>query len=277
MTDNSGNQSPHSDSGYGGYTGYIGNTTIALELKAMSHYFDKKPLLVDFNAKVQIGECVAIVGPSGHGKTTLLKILAGLISPTHGDALVFGQSWSQLEGSVKQSILEQLGMLFQKNALFDSMNVGENVAFPLREITDLSHAEIDKQVDYYLDAVGILHAKKLYPDEISGGMQKRLGIARALALKPKLIFYDDPTAGLDPITSRNIIKLIKELQTQNQSTVVAVTNDMNRAYQLASKIWFVGEKQLIETGTAEQTKQHTDPKVHQFIRGELQGPLSVMP
>ncbi|MCB0407228.1 MAG: ATP-binding cassette domain-containing protein, partial [Bdellovibrionales bacterium] len=131
-------------------------------------------------------------------------------------------------------------------------------------------------IDFFLEAVAIPHARDLYPDEISGGMQKRLGIARALALYPEIIFYDDPTAGLDPTTSRKIIQLILDLQKQNNTTVVAITNDMGRAYQMADRIGMIVDEELIITGNVEETKHHSDPRVHQFITGELTGPLMVM-
>jgi phospholipid/cholesterol/gamma-HCH transport system ATP-binding protein len=127
----------------------------------------------------------------------------------------------------------------------------------------------------FLDAVGIAHARDLLPDEISGGMQKRLGIARALALDPQIVFYDDPTAGLDPITSRKIVQLILELRDKRKSTVVAVTNDMHRAYQLADRIMMVVDKEVIDCGSPAQTQCHKDPRVAQFIRGLLDGPLTV--
>jgi phospholipid/cholesterol/gamma-HCH transport system ATP-binding protein len=168
-----------------------------------------------------------------------------------------------------------MGVLFQKNALFDSLTCGENIAFPLRETTGLTDWEIDKKVEHFLDAVGLPHAKNLYPDEISGGMQKRLGIARALALEPEIIFYDDPTAGLDPITSRKIINLILDLKQQKKSTIVAVVNDMNRAYQLADRMGMIIDKTLLITGTPEETRNHLDGRVHQFVRGETKGPLLV--
>jgi phospholipid/cholesterol/gamma-HCH transport system ATP-binding protein len=150
-------------------------------------------------------------------------MMAGLIPPTSGQVLIAGESLYELPLEKKQQLMKRMGMLFQKNALFDSLSNGENIAFPMREVTHQSESEINSTVDYFLQAVGLSHAKNLFPDEISGGMQKRLGIARALALNPQIIFYDDPTAGLDPITSRKIIDLICELQKKNGSTVVSVT------------------------------------------------------
>jgi phospholipid/cholesterol/gamma-HCH transport system ATP-binding protein len=180
-----------------------------------------------------------------------------------------------LRGEERLEWMRKTGMLFQKNALFDSLTVADNVAFPLRETTKLTESEIKERVAYFLKAVGLDHAFELFPNEISGGMQKRLGIARALALHPELIFYDDPTAGLDPITSRMIVQLILELRKKMKSTIISITNDMNRAYQIADRLAMVIDGEVIITGNAEQTRSHRDPRVQQFIRGLLDGPLMV--
>ncbi len=248
--------------------------SIELALNDVSMSFGKLQLFKSVNLSVQQGECVVLIGPSGQGKSVLLKLLAGLIMPTSGQVLVHGEDLNAIGRNQKLELLLQMGMLFQKNALFDSLTVGENIAFPLREKTSLSEGEIQERVSYFLEQVGIGHARKLFPDEISGGMQKRLGIARALALKPKLVLYDDPTAGLDPITSRMIVDLILALQKEQNSTVVAVTNDMARAYQLADRIAMVVDQDVLITGNKAQTQAHTDPRVAQFIRGNLDGPLT---
>jgi phospholipid/cholesterol/gamma-HCH transport system ATP-binding protein len=247
--------------------------TTAVETKNVQVAFGEHVVLKNIQLKVEHQECLVLIGPSGQGKTVLLKTLSGLITPSSGQVFIYGQDWERINNSQKMEILKKIGMLFQKNALFDSLTCGENIAFPLRETTTSSEKEIAEIVEYFLEAVGILHAKNLYPDEISGGMQKRLGIARALALKPELIFYDDPTAGLDPITSKKIIELILDLKKKNNSTVIAITNDMNRAYQMADRIAMVYNQELIITGNVQQTKAHTHPAVKQFIRGSLQGPL----
>jgi phospholipid/cholesterol/gamma-HCH transport system ATP-binding protein len=245
-----------------------------LELENVTVRFGSAEVLSEINLKINEGECFVIVGPSGKGKTTLLKLLSGLIVPDQGKLQVNGNDFHAATPTKRQELLLQMGMLFQKNALFDSLRVGENIAFPLREVTTKSESEINTTVEKFLNAVGIAHAKDLFPDEMSGGMQKRLGIARALALSPKIIFYDDPTAGLDPITSRKIIELILELRKSDRATVVAITNDMNRAYQMADRIAMVVDQKVIVTGNPEQTKQQTDPRVFQFIRGLSHGPLT---
>lgn len=214
------------------------------------------------------------MGPSGQGKSVLLKVLAGLLLPDQGQVLIDGRDLHDMSEADRHRLMRSMGMLFQKNALFDSLSVAENVAFPLRETTNLSASEIEAKVSYFLEAVGLSHVRQLYPDEISGGMQKRLGIARALALEPRIILYDDPTAGLDPITSRKIVDLILELQKKNSATVVAVTNDMARAFQLADRLALVTKGELVVTGSVEETRRHPDPRVQQFIRGQLEGPLT---
>jgi phospholipid/cholesterol/gamma-HCH transport system ATP-binding protein len=249
--------------------------SVILELKDVEVSFGSEVILKNVNIKIAKGERVAVIGPSGQGKSVLLKTMGGLICPTKGTALIEGENWSGLVGQKLREILSKIGMLFQKNALFDSLTCGENIAFPLREVTDHKESEIQKLVVDFLEAVGIPHALNLYPDEISGGMQKRLGIARALALEPHVIFYDDPTAGLDPITSKKIIELICDWQKRLGSTFISITNDMNRAYQMSDRILMVVDKEVIEAGTPKSILENKDPRVHQFIRGELKGPLTV--
>lgn len=247
----------------------------AIELKDVSLSFGGESLLKDVSVQIETGEIFVLIGPSGQGKSSMLKLMAGLLEPTSGEVRIEGRSLKSLRRRERETLVRRMGMLFQKNALFDSMTCAENIAFPLREVAGASESEIHQAIEYYLEAVGIPHARDLYPDEISGGMQKRLGIARALALKPEIVFYDDPTAGLDPITSRKIIQLIMELQRQSRTTVVAVTNDMNRADQMGHRIGMVVGNEMIITGSPDQTKTHPDPRVQQFIHGSLTGPLTV--
>ncbi len=245
-----------------------------ITLQDITVSFDGQEVLKNISLEIQPGEAFVLVGPSGQGKTTLLKTMSGLISPRNGKIFIEQQDWLALSSKQRLPLLKKMGILFQKNALFDSLTCLENICFPLRETTQLSDWEIAKKAEFFLDAVGIPHARDLYPDEISGGMQKRLGIARALALDPEIIFYDDPTAGLDPITSKRIIELIIDLKKKKNSTVIAVTNDMNRAFQLADRIAMVVDQELLITGTPEETKRNKDPRVHQFIRGLIDGPLT---
>lgn len=244
-----------------------------IELRNLSVRFDEIDVLKNIALAIDPGESFGLIGPSGQGKTLILKLIAGLIEPTSGEVFIEGATWRQRNDSEKLVLLKKMGMLFQKNALFDSLTCLENIGFALRENTKKTDQEIIEIAEHYLDAVGISQARNLYPDEISGGMQKRLGIARALALDPKIVLYDDPTAGLDPITSRKIIDLIRELKVKNKSTIVVISNEMNRTFQIADKIAMVYNSNLILTGTVAETKNHSHPAVQQFIKGDVNGPL----
>ncbi|MEQ1875011.1 MAG: ATP-binding cassette domain-containing protein [Bdellovibrionia bacterium] len=246
-----------------------------IELQRVSMRFREQEVLRDVSLTIRAGESFVLLGPSGMGKSVLLKLMAGLITPTVGKVLWGEDDAMTLRGENRVKWMRQMGVVFQKNALFDSLTVFDNVAFPLRETTDLSDLHRERRVAHFLEAVGLSHAKDLYPSEISGGMQKRLGIARALALEPKIIFYDDPTAGLDPITSRKIIQLIIDLKKQMNSTIITITNDMNRAYQVGERLGMVVDGELLVTGTVEETKKFKDARVQQFIHGALEGPLTV--
>ena len=231
-------------------------------------------ILKKVSFEIQEGESIVVIGPSGAGKTSLLKLLFGLLTPQIGSVYYEQKSLLTLSVEDRQRLVSKTGVLFQKNALFDSMTCFENIVFPLREAGELSQAEMESLAHDLLKAVGIEHAINLYPHEISGGMQKRLGIARALALNPQIIFYDDPTAGLDPITSKKIVELIIAFQKKRKATIVTVTNDMNRAFQLADRIMMVVDQSVIVTGSVADTKNFPDPRVQQFIHGKNEGPLS---
>jgi phospholipid/cholesterol/gamma-HCH transport system ATP-binding protein len=250
------------------------NSQLAIQIKTLSIQFGTRLVLRDTDLTVHEGEIVSVIGPSGAGKSLLLKVMAGLLEPSKGAVLIKGKSLTDVDEAAKQALISNMGMLFQKNALFDSLTVAENVLFPLRELSKFSEEQNQQICNELLEAVGLLPSKDLFPEEISGGMQKRLGIARAMALKPDILFYDDPTAGLDPITSKKIIDLILNLQKQKKSTVIAVTNDMNRAYQLGGRILFVIDGAVLDLGTEDQAKTNADPRVKQFIFGELHGPLT---
>ncbi len=243
----------------------------ALQLKSVAYRFEAELVLETVDVTVESGERIAIVGPSGQGKSTLLKIMAGLLKVGQGHVEIEGQDFNKLSHEHRQKLRCRMGMLFQKNALFDSFLVGENIAFPLREVTNSPEQEIQKLVVKGLESVGILHAKDLFPDEMSGGMQKRLGIARAQALNPDFLFYDDPTAGLDPITSRKIIDLIISLQEKKTATIFVVTNEIPRAFQLGHRVWYVGDKRVVDLGTPERARQTQDPRIRAFLRGEALG------
>lgn len=246
----------------------------ALKLIDVTVELGGETILENVNLTVNHGDTIVIIGPSGAGKTVLLKTMAGVYSPIRGHVFCEGEDWQNLQSEEKRNLAKKIGMQFQKSALFDSMTVAENVAFPLKEHTSMDEIQIENRVRECLDSVGLLDAHNLYPHELSGGMKQRLGIARAIALNPEIIFYDDPTAGLDPINSDKMADLIMALKKKNNSTDIIVTHDMLRAYQLAGRIHLVADKTVIETGGEADTKSHPDARVQQFIHGRLTGPLT---
>ncbi len=227
-----------------------------IHLKDIEVKFKDRIVLESVNLEITAQTSLAIIGPSGTGKSVLLKLIAGLIWPTHGEVKVDS---------------EKVSMLFQKNALFDSYTLLENLLVPLAETVGVHGEEAAERSMKMLKAVGLDHAAHLYPDEISGGMQKRLGIARALIIEPEVILYDEPTAGLDPITSRSIADLMIELQEQNKTTMVMVTNDLQRAYQVADQIAFCSNKNIKIVGTSQEVKNTNDQELRKFIYANALG------
>lgn len=233
-------------------------------------------ILKDINLKIEQGETVVFIGPSGGGKTVLLKTLAGIYPPTKGEVLVEGENWQKLENEDKHKLAKKLGMLFQQGALFDQLTTLENVEFPIKEhYHHMPDKEVHALAKELLESVNLGDSLKKIPSELSGGMQRRLGVARALALNPEVVFYDDPVAGQDPIQADTVRKLIQKFQAKNNSTVVLSTSSMNFAYKVADRIFMVVDQEVIETGSPEQTQQFDDPRVQQFIKGELKGPISI--
>ena len=230
-----------------------------ITIKNLTKKFNETIILNNINLEVKKNSTAAIIGPSGGGKSVLLKILAGLIPYESGSI------------SIKST---NIGMLFQKNALFDSLTVEENLLFPMREQKGFIDSKDKKKSEHFLEEVGLNGCQKLYPNELSGGMQKRLGIARSLIINPEVILYDEPTAGLDPITSRKIADMIINLKKEVQSTVVMVTNDMQRAFQIGDKIYLLANGDLKKGGTPEQVQASQDPALKQFIYGLQHGPLT---
>lgn len=213
-------------------------------------------------------ESLVLIGPSGHGKTTLLKMMAGLVDPSSGALEFEGENWSKLSITQRNRHYRKRGMLFQKNALFDSMTALANVCFPLLETTSEPESEIQQRAIGLLKEVGLEKSLDLLPDEMSGGMQKRLGIARAMVLKPPILLNDDPVAGLDPITSKKIIELILQLRDETRMTVVSVLNDINRAFELATRLLFVADGEVLNLGSPSDARQSQNKKVKLFLQGE---------
>jgi phospholipid/cholesterol/gamma-HCH transport system ATP-binding protein len=230
-----------------------------IRLQNVGKKFEGRWIFRNVSLEIRDKESVSLIGPSGAGKSVLLKVISGLIAPD--------------EGTIELGS-ENVGMLFQKNALFDSFTVIENLLFPLKERLGIEGEEAVKIASHFLNEVGLKGNEDLFPDEISGGMQKRLGIARALVVRPQIILYDEPTAGLDPITSRKIADLIRFLRKEVGSTLLTVTNDMQRAYQIGDRVALLAKGELIEGGTSEEIQKTEHPLIRQFIYGLKQGPLT---
>jgi len=247
----------------------------ALEIHNASVELGGQLILKDVNFQVDHGETLVVLGPSGEGKTVLIKTMAGIYPPKTGHVYVEGEDWQKLESEEKHELSRKVGMLFQKSALFDSMSALDNVSFPFREHTQLNDEEIKSLATQLLDSVGLKDAVDKLPHELSGGMQKRLAIARALALHPEIIFYDDPIAGQDPINSDKIIQLILKFKRENNSTLIVVTNDIIRAFEMADRILLVANQEVLDVGTVDDVRNSKDERVQQFIHGKLDGPLRV--
>lgn len=247
-----------------------------IELKNVSVELGGELILNKINLSVYPGETIVLIGPSGGGKTVLLKTMAGVYTPSEGQVLCYGHEWASLSMAGKHDLAAKVGMQFQKYALFDDLNVYDNVAFPLREHGITDENDINRRVLQSLESVNLTAAKKLFPHEISGGMKQRLGIARAIVLTPEIIFMDDPTAGLDPVNSDQMADLILDIKNKQHATLIIVTHDMLRAYQLAGRIILVADQGIVETGNEEETRNHPDPRVQQFIHGRIEGPLKIL-
>jgi len=210
-----------------------------------------------------------IMGQSGSGKSVLLKHIVGLIKPDTGEIWFENQDITKLSEKELQKVRRHIGFLFQEGALFDSMTVAENVAFPLREHFKLTPKEIEREVYELLRAVGLVEAKDKYPSELSGGMKKRVALARTLALKPKVILFDEPTTGLDPILQVSILELIKGLKEKYNLTCVIVSHDLNLAFKFADHIAFLHGGIIIEVGSSEEIKASKNEFIQEFIRSAL--------
>ncbi|WP_022852851.1 ABC transporter ATP-binding protein [Thermodesulfatator atlanticus] len=228
--------------------------------------FGPQKVLQGVNLEIPEGKITFIMGASGTGKSVLLKHIIGLISPDKGQILIDGKDITRLSEPELMEIRKRFGMLFQEGALFDSLTVGENVAFPLREHTKLSEREIRARVETKLSQVGLLKAIDKMPSELSGGMKKRVALARALALDPEIVLFDEPTTGLDPIMQESISNLIKETQQRLNLTCVVISHDVPIAFAIADKIAFLYEGKVIEEGSPEKIKHSKHPFVQKFIR-----------
>ncbi|KJJ84115.1 organic solvent ABC transporter ATP-binding protein [Candidatus Omnitrophus magneticus] len=245
-----------------------------IEVVDLVRKFGSRTVLDGVNLKVYRGETFVIMGGSGCGKSTLLRHIIGNLKPTSGMIKLLGTDITHLEGQELDRVRKKIGMSFQSSALFDSMTVGENVSLPLREHTKLEKNVIDIMVTMKLELVGLRGFEHLMPSQLSGGMKKRVGLARAIAMEPSIVFYDEPTAGLDPIMSAVIDKLIVDLSKKLFITSVVVTHDMKSVMNIADRIAMLHEGKVLAIGTPLEIQNSDNPIIRQFISGSFDGPIT---
>lgn len=236
--------------------------------------FGVKPVLRGVNLEIEAGETTVIIGQSGSGKSVLLKHIIGMLKPDSGKVLVDGVDITAMGRGEKPAVLRKFGMLFQGAALFDSLSVGENVAFGLRRYTKHTKKEIEAIVAESLDKVGLRGVEALMPHELSGGMKKRVGLARAIAYKPQIILYDEPSTGIDPIRADSINDLINQMKRDLGVTSVVITHDMVSCYKVADRVAMLFNGVIVETGTPAEIQGTANPIVRQFIAGQASGPIT---
>jgi len=243
-----------------------------IKIRNLSKSFDALKVLNSVSFDIPDGQTFAVMGPSGCGKSTLLRLILALESPDAGAIFIDDRDITKLSGEELIKTRQKIGMAFQSSALFDSLTVFENVAFGLREQEGkISEREIKRIVEKKLELVELAGKEQLMPDELSGGMQKRVSVARALAFDPKIILYDEPTTGLDPITSITVEKLINKLSRELKVTSIIVTHQLTTIFRCADRIIMLHEGQTIDCGTVEETKRSTVPVVKKFIEAGLEG------
>src|SRR5437660_121780 len=245
-----------------------------ISLQHLSKSFNGKPVLRDMSIDVQNGESVVIVGGSGTGKSVTLKHIIGLMQPDSGHVYVEGQDLCCMKPMEMNRFRRRFGMAFQEGALFDSMSVFENIAFPLRRHTELTEEQIRDRVRQCLDQVHLEGVENKRPAELSGGMRRRVGFARAISLQPAILLFDEPTTRLDPVISDVVADLILEMDSKLNVTTVTITHDMKVAFKIADRVAMLFQGQIIEQGTPYEFQQSKNPIVQQFIEGRADGPLT---
>ncbi|MBL0146257.1 MAG: ATP-binding cassette domain-containing protein [Chitinophagaceae bacterium] len=237
-----------------------------MSIRNLYKSFGNNNVLIDFNLEIEKGEAIVVLGKSGSGKSVLIKCIIGLLTPDKGRIEMFGKNIPDLNIAELDKIRAKVGFLFQSNALYDSMTIRENLEFPLRRHwIEVSQQEVNTMVLEALDDVGLKHTIDMMPVELSGGMRKRIALARTLILKPEIILYDEPTTGLDPITGKEIIELIREIQQKYNTTSLIISHDMNCVRMASDRIIILLDGRCYASGTYMELKQNEDSKVKQFF------------
>lgn len=244
-----------------------------VEIKDLDFAYEDRPILKGISLSIPRGKVVAMMGGSGCGKTTLLRLIGGQLRPSRGEILVDGQSVPALNNNELYAMRRRMGMLFQFGALFTDISVFDNVAYQMREHTDLPEEVIRDMVLMKLNAVGLRGAHALMPAELSGGMARRVALARAISLDPMLIMYDEPFAGLDPISLSVIGQLIRKLNDALGATTIMVTHDIQESLHIVDFIYFMSEGKIVASGTPDDIRASRHPFVHQFVCAEADGPV----
>jgi phospholipid/cholesterol/gamma-HCH transport system ATP-binding protein len=247
-----------------------------IKITDLKKSFNSKKVLDGVNLDIEKGKITVIIGRSGEGKSVLIKHIIGLLKPDSGQILLDGQDITKMTERELNEVRRRFGMLFQGAALFDSLTVGENVAFPLREHAGMPEADLKEVIKEKLRLVGLKNVENMMPADLSGGMKKRVGLARAVAMDPEIVLFDEPTTGLDPIMSDNVATLILDTQRDLKTTYIVITHDISLTYKIADKVAMLHEGKIVEQGDVEYVKSSVNPILRQFVEGRAEGPIKVL-
>jgi phospholipid/cholesterol/gamma-HCH transport system ATP-binding protein len=252
------------------------NSPAKIRVVNLHKFFRENHVLQGVGLEVGQGESMVVIGGSGSGKTVLIKCIIGLMHPDEGEIFVDGLEITSLNERKMNEVRKRFGMLFQGGALFDSMRIWENVGFGLLQQNTLTEKEVKRVASEKLRLVGLKDIEDLMPAELSGGMKKRVGLARAIAMEPEILLYDEPTTGTDPIMADAINSLIVQMREKLNVTSIAITHDMTSAYKIADRIAMLYQGKIIEVGTTDEIKNSPNPIVQQFIQGKSEGPVALL-